>query len=94
MTETRKSPRHRVLKAGTIDLGGGAIDCTIRSLSATGAMLEVAGQSGVPERFTLVISADELHIPCYVVWRGGRRIGVAFEPDCVPHSAAGGKCSV
>jgi len=94
MTETRNSPRHRVLKAGTIDLGGGAIECTVRNLSTTGAMLEVTGQPGIPDRFTLVVRADDLHMPCYVVWRGGHRIGVAFEPDCLPRGVAGGKSSI
>jgi hypothetical protein len=30
-----------VLKAGTIEFGGGAIDCTVRNVSETGAALEV-----------------------------------------------------
>ena len=79
MVESRHSPRHRVLKAGTIDLGGGAIDCMVRNLSGTGAALEVTGQAGIPEKFTLVIAGDGLHLPSRVVWRRGCRIGVAFD---------------
>ena len=41
MDEHRIAPRHRVLKAGSIIFGGGAIDCTVRNLSETGAALEV-----------------------------------------------------
>ena len=37
MSENRIASRKRVLKAGTIDLGGGAIDCTVKNLSETGA---------------------------------------------------------
>ncbi|MFK4386305.1 hypothetical protein ABIA40_005713 [Bradyrhizobium sp. USDA 223] len=42
MDERRDKARHRVLKAGTIEFGGGAIDCTVRNLSDTGAALDVA----------------------------------------------------
>jgi hypothetical protein len=39
--EHRIAPRRRVLKAGSISFGGGAIDCTVRNISETGAALEV-----------------------------------------------------
>ncbi|MGQ0683340.1 PilZ domain-containing protein [Bradyrhizobium sp.] len=81
MNDKRGSLRHRVLKAGSIDLGGGAIDCSVRNLSDKGAALEVVSQAGIPERFALVIAGDGLHRRCRAVWRSGRRIGVAFEPD-------------
>jgi len=42
MDETRRAPRRRVLKAGSITVGGGAIDCVVRNLSATGAALQVS----------------------------------------------------
>ena len=78
--EHRIAPRRRLLKAGRISFGGGAaIDCTIRNLSETGAALEVTSPVGIPERFMLVIEADHSHVPCRVVWRKERRIGVHFE---------------
>lgn len=77
-SEHRVSPRHRVLKAGTIKFGGGAIDCTVRNLSANGAALEVASPLGIPDQFDLVILAEHLHRPCHVIWRKEKRIGVAF----------------
>ncbi len=76
--EHRVSPRHRVLKAGTIEFGGGAIDCTIRNLSERGAALEVASPVGIPDQFDLVILAEHLHRCCRVIWRKEKRIGVAF----------------
>jgi hypothetical protein len=76
--EHRVSPRHRVLKAGTIEFGGGAIDCTVRNLSGSGAALEVVSPLGIPDRFDLVIIAEQLHRPCRVVWRKEKRIGVSF----------------
>jgi hypothetical protein len=70
----------RFLKAGRISFGGGAaFDCTVRNLSETGAALEVTSPVGIPERFTLVIEADHLHVPCRVIWRKEKRIGVHFE---------------
>jgi PilZ domain len=79
MVETRIAVRHRVLKAATIEFGGDAIDCTIRNLSTTGALLEVSSQVGIPAKFTLVIPSDALHLPCTVVWRTEYRIGVHFD---------------
>ena len=78
MDERRDKARNRVLKAGTIEFGGGAIDCTVRNLSSTGAALDVTSPVGIPEHFTLVIQADGIHLPCQVVWRKERRIGVRF----------------
>jgi PilZ domain len=78
MDERRDKSRHRVLKAGTIEFGGGAIDCTVRNFSETGAALDVTSPVGIPEHFTLVISADASHLPCQVVWRKEKRIGVKF----------------
>jgi hypothetical protein len=79
MSEKRTVPRHRVLKAGKIEFGGGStIDCTIRNVSRAGAALDVETPMGIPERFTLFISSDKLRFACVVVYRKGGRIGVAF----------------
>ena len=78
MDERRDKTRHRVLKAGTIEFGGGAINCTIRNFSDTGAALDVTSPVGIPERFTLVIQADGTHLACTVVRRKEKRIGVRF----------------
>lgn len=76
--ERRSRARHRVLKAGTIEFGGGAIDCTVRNLSDTGAALDVTSPVGIPERFTLFVQAEGMHLPCTVIWRKEKRIGVRF----------------
>jgi hypothetical protein len=67
------------LKAGTIEFGGGAIDCRVRNLSNSGAALDVSSPIGIPEHFTLAVPADGIHRPCHVVWRKENRIGVAFD---------------
>jgi len=86
MQERRVFPRHRVLKAGSIEFGGSAaINCTIRNLSASGAALDVASPIGIPDAFDLVV-AREAERPhdhdrhrCRVAWRKEKRIGVIFE---------------
>jgi hypothetical protein len=75
----RTTHRNRVFKAGTIEFGGSAMDCTIRNVSINGAALEVASPVGIPEKFTLVLPSDGPHSSCRVVWRKERRIGVVFE---------------
>ncbi len=80
MVETRIAPRYRVSKAGIIEfVGGNPVNCLIRNLSVTGAAIEVPSQSGVPERFLLVIPEDGLRLVCHIVWRKEYRIGVAFD---------------
>jgi hypothetical protein len=78
MNEDRTAPRHRVLKAGTREFGGGAVDCTVRNVSNVGAALEVTSPVGIPENFTLVMAGEGLHFSCRVVWRRQLRIGVMF----------------
>ncbi len=77
MDDQRTFPRHRVLKSGTIEFNGGAIDCTVRNRSNAGAALDVTSPIGIPEQFVLV--ADGSQLPCHVVWRKETRIGVAFD---------------
>lgn len=78
MNEHRIAPRKRVLKAGTIEFGGGAIDCTVRNLSETGAALSVESPVGIPSEFNLIVSTDQVNRTCRVVWRKENRIGIAF----------------
>jgi hypothetical protein len=78
MDEHRAVQRHRVFKAGSIQFGGSVIECTVRNLASSGAMLEVVSQAAIPYEFTLVLSADRSHRRCHVVWRKDKRIGVAF----------------
>jgi PilZ domain len=78
MAEHRIAPRRRVFKAGTIEFGGGAINCAVRNLSDTGAALEVESPVGIPELFNLFITSDRSVRQCRVVWRKEKRIGVTF----------------
>ena len=80
MSESRAAHRHRVLKAGAIEFsGGGAISCTVKNLSASGAALEVVSALDIPDRLILCIPAEHFKRHCHVVWRNEKRIGVAFD---------------
>jgi len=79
MDHNRIATRRRVLKSGSIEFGGGAIDCTVRNLSETGAALEVVSPLYIPDRITLFVHADQLKRACRLVWRKEKRIGVKFE---------------
>ena len=71
----------RVLKAGVMTFNGGnsTIDCTVRGLSGSGALLNVISTADVPMRFKLAIAADEFHRLCSVVAKRDKQIEVAFE---------------
>jgi PilZ domain-containing protein len=73
-----RAPRYKVAKAGIIKFGERTVDCLVRSLSATGAGMEVVNQLGIPTRFELLIPGDGLSLWCRVVWRKDHRMGVAF----------------
>jgi hypothetical protein len=59
--ESRIVPRRRVLKAGSISFGGGAIDCTVRNVSDAGATLEALTPRFIPDQFKLIIQSDGLN---------------------------------
>jgi hypothetical protein len=76
------APTHRrVLKAGRIAFNAGrsAVDCTVRGLSETGAIIAVNSTADVPEHFKLSIPAENWARGCHVVARRDRQIEVAFE---------------
>lgn len=52
------------------------IDCTVVDYAAGGACLEVNGQIVLPNRFELLWAGTKKK--CRVVWKSGRRTGVAF----------------
>jgi hypothetical protein len=78
MDERRSETRHRVLFPGKIILDtGGLIDCTIRNRSASGALIKVASEIGIPDTFALIIGSDEPHT-VDVAWRKQGELGVHF----------------
>lgn len=79
VADGRTTPRRRILKAGSIEFDGGAIDCAVRNLSKVGAALDVVTPVGIPDHFTLVVPGDHLRLASRVVWRKAARIGIKFE---------------
>ena len=79
LDEKRGAQRQQTLTAGTISFGGSRIDCLVRKVSGYGANLEVESQIGVPNSFDLVIDTEHSGHHCHVLWRKGRRIGIAFD---------------
>jgi len=80
MEERRQFPRHRTLKSGRIVVQSGrsVLDCTVRNLSASGALLVVKNLTSIPEKFELVLETSGEHYRCRVAWRRDDRLGVEF----------------
>ena len=88
MVENRKSQRHKVFKAATIEFNrAGGISCLVRNISDGGACLEVASPFGIPRDFDLHIGRNAAGQHCRAIWRTEKRIGVAFT-DTGEQSAA------
>ncbi|MHB1103785.1 MAG: PilZ domain-containing protein [Devosia sp.] len=79
MAEQRAADRRRVLKGARIvfNNGGSTINCTVRNLSAAGALIRVETVVGIPDAFVLVV-ADGTRQMSEVVRRSGNDIGIRF----------------
>lgn len=77
--ENRVSQRRRTLKGARIVINDGfsTIECTVRNLSESGALLKVASVIGIPDQFELVMSDGAKHA-CTVARRTATELGVAF----------------
>jgi len=73
-----RAPRRNVLRAGRINFADGSATCTVRNISATGALIEVATATEIPKTFTLILEMETTERPCTVVWRKRTQIGVKF----------------
>jgi len=77
--EKRAAPRRRVLKSAFIVLSEKApkLECTLKNISETGAMLQVSTTLGIPHNFDLILEGEKHH--CHSVWRTETSIGVEFK---------------
>jgi hypothetical protein len=87
-------PRYRTQKTGSImfrpDMGfhlDGVVDCFVKNLSPMGARLQVASVIGIPKEFVLRIDFDDVELPCHIIWRSGRHLGVKFNAQAQPELA-------
>ncbi|NEU13098.1 pilus assembly protein PilZ [Methylobacterium sp. BTF04] len=54
------------------------IDCLVWDQSETGAQIELETVEGIPDQFTLEMTAYSRPRACTVVWRKERKLGVSF----------------
>jgi hypothetical protein len=54
--------------AAKVAVGGGAVDCTIRDISETGAQLHAPSVLRLPDRVHLLIPSEGLLIHAHRVW--------------------------
>lgn len=83
--DLRRSPRLKAIKSGQIivDGTGDALDCTIRNISETGAMLRFEDDVELPEKVQLVILSHDIHVCADVIWNDGSEAGIEFQPGSV-----------
>jgi hypothetical protein len=76
--EGRRAPRKRTLKGARIVFNNrrSAIDCTVRNVSAHGALLLLPSIAGVPNEFELW--TDGTCHTARIVWKGAGKIGVSW----------------
>jgi hypothetical protein len=81
LREQRLAPRRNTIIPATIVFDGGRrrLQCIIRNISDGGVKLEVFAVSQIPATFDL-LHGTQL-VPCRVVWRALKEIGVAFRRD-------------
>lgn len=77
---TVKASRRRVLKAGKVSFnnGGSSIDCTVRTLGAEGAGMDLISTADVPNDFRLIIRSDGFDASCRVTQRTRTHLEVEF----------------
>jgi hypothetical protein len=90
MSERRAAQRRRTFKGGKIFVNEGrsVLDCTVRNVSDTGALVLVLA-SAVPAEFDLLLDGRTRR--CIVMWRKLDRLGIKFQPpSTVPDGSGGG----
>jgi hypothetical protein len=81
--ERRSGQRHRALKGGTLyfNKGYSSLECVIRDISESGARIQMGETFGVPSRFTMSISGEDMRVEASLRWRTSRNIGLSFLPQ-------------
>ena len=83
--DLRRSPRLKAIKSGQIivEESGDTLDCTIRNISETGAMLRFEDDVELPKKVQLVILSHDIHVRADVIWNNGAEAGIEFQPGAV-----------
>ncbi|WP_297113181.1 PilZ domain-containing protein [uncultured Devosia sp.] len=78
LLERRIAPRRNTFIQASIAMGFTSVPCIVRNVSESGAKLEVARVTGIPDRFDLIVPGHRPQ-PCRVVWRSLKEIGVQYQ---------------
>ncbi|WP_373622468.1 pilus assembly protein PilZ [Methylobacterium sp. OAE515] len=54
------------------------LDCLVWNVCDHGALLEINPDVALPGTFRLIASSLHVDKACSVIWRNGRKVGVAF----------------
>jgi len=86
MDERRQSARRRTYLGGraSYEKPVSSDECLVRDRSPGGARIEFSGSTPIPNAFDLTIRDSGETRSVRVVWRDGRRLGVAFESAAAP----------
>lgn len=66
-------------RPGVIEFYGRTVSCLVRSLSESGAALDVISPLGIPDRFTLALPLEGTTHRYRLIWRREIEIGVTFQ---------------
>jgi hypothetical protein len=81
--ERRRAPRRKVLRCVqivTLDKRS-TIDCTLRSISSSGALISAHSARDIPESFYLRAPGQTSYVLCQVVRRTLTNIAIIFEAE-------------
>lgn len=76
--EQRASPRKKVSMAAKVAVGGGAVDCTVRDISASGVQLLAPSVLRLPDEVHLLILSSGLLIHGQRIWARFPLCGLRF----------------
>ena len=83
--ERRIEDRFECHKRASVQFGGRMIEGILRSISISGARLELPNPpSGLPNELDLYLHNDATCYPIRVVWQSGERFGVIFSSAVRP----------
>jgi hypothetical protein len=84
MSNRRNShPRYEVSHPVSLLIGnkGCSVFCELKDMSITGAKLASVPLKYLPERFSVLITSENVALPCKLRWIEGRQAGVQFVGD-------------
>jgi len=76
--DKRRAARRDIKRTARLSFARQNLVCTVRNVSATGASIQVADVSAIPDSFGLVMEMETAARRCVVVWRKTTHVGVKF----------------